>query len=431
ARHAEDDTTLDRLLRTALVARGDDTVLRCGGRSHSARALLEGAAAVAAALAAHGLGTGQPAALCLPRGAAYVEALIGCVLAGHPFIPIDPEQPPERNAAVLDDAGRPPILVDAHTRASLAPQMPAGLRWVEVDTTPARLPTPPALDPDDPLYVLFTSGSSGRPKGAINTHGALVNRLRWGQRAYPLQAQDRVLCKAPFTFDASIAELLWPLLGGACVVLSDAGEHRDPAALIALIQAEQVSHLYFVPSMLRFFLATPGVERCQSIRYLLCAGEALPGALLRSCRQRLPQATVENLYGPTEAAIEVSRHVCSSEDEDLGCVSIGAPIDNVRLYVVDAEGCALDVGEEGELWIGGRAVGRGYLNRPALSTELFINDPFTPGGRVYRTGDRARWRADGRLDYLGRSDAQLKLHGVRIEPGEIEAALCAVPGIRE
>ncbi len=431
AGHADDGATLDRLLRSALEARGDDTVLRCGGKSHSASALLQGAAAAAAALATHGLGTGQPAALCLPRGADYVEALIGCVLAGHPFLPIDPEQPPERIAAVLEDAGQPPILVDAGTRAALAPQLPAGLRWVEVGDAPAALPTPPALGPDDPLYVLFTSGSSGRPKGAINTHGALVNRLRWGQRAYPLQAQDRVLCKAPFTFDASIAELLWPLLGGACVVLSSAREHRDPAALIALIQAEQVSHLYFVPSMLRFFLATPGAERCRSIRLLLCAGEALPGALLRACRQRLPQAKVENLYGPTEAAIEVSRHICSSEDEDAGCVSIGAPIDNVRLYVVDAEGRALDVGEEGELWIGGRAVGRGYLNQPALSADLFIDDPFVPGGRVYRTGDRARWRADGRLDYLGRSDAQLKLHGVRIEPGEIEAALCAVPGIRE
>jgi amino acid adenylation domain-containing protein len=378
-----------------------------------------------------GLAAREPAALCLPRGPAYVEALIGCVLAGRPFIPIDPEQPPERNAAVLEDAGAPAIVACAEIIRALAPQLPAAQRWVEVQASPAVLPPPPALQPDDPIYVLFTSGSSGRPKGAVNTHRALVNRLLWGQRTYPLRAQDRVLCKAPFTFDASIAELLWPLLGGACVVLSAAGEHRDPAALIQLIRSEQVSHLYFVPSMLRFFLDTPGVEECRSIQRLLCAGEALSGSLLRRCRRQLPQATVENLYGPTEAAIEVSRHVCTIEDEDATCVSIGRPIANARLYVVDPEGRALDVDEDGELWIGGCAVGLGYLNRPTLSAEVFIDDPFEPGGRVYRSGDRARWRADGALDYLGRIDQQIKLHGVRIEPGEIEARLSALPGVRE
>ena len=249
------------------------------------------------------------------------------------------------------------------------------------------------------------------------------------QAAYPLNAGDRVLQKTPFSFDVSVWELVWPLVAGARLVFARPGGHKDPAYLARVIAERGITTLHFVPSMLRVFLEVVEIERLTSLRRIFCSGEALPAELPRRVLSALPTAELHNLYGPTEAAIDVSHHACAA-DEPVGTVPIGRPVWNTQLHVLDALLRPMPVGVPGELWIGGVQVGRGYLGRPELTAERFVPNPFGPG-RLYRTGDLVRRRTDGTLDYLGRTDFQVKIRGVRIELAEIEAALEAVPGVRQ
>ncbi|MBV9773838.1 MAG: amino acid adenylation domain-containing protein, partial [Gemmatimonadetes bacterium] len=283
--------------------------------------------------------------------------------------------------------------------------------------------------PENLAYVIYTSGSTGRPKGAMNEHGGVVNRLLWMQEEYGLTPGDVVLQKTPFSFDVSVWEFFWPLLTGARLVLAKPEGHRDPAYLREVIEAEGVTTLHFVPSMLRAFLEEPGVERCASVHRVVCSGEALPFELQERFFARLPGAELHNLYGPTEAAVDVTFQRCAPGEP----VTIGLPVANTQVHLLDRALEPAPVGVPGELHIGGVQVGRGYLGRPELTAEKFVPDPFgrEPGARLYRTGDRARRRADGRIEYLGRIDQQVKVRGFRIEPGEIEAALESHPRVRQ
>ncbi|MGH2627468.1 MAG: amino acid adenylation domain-containing protein, partial [Anaerolineales bacterium] len=281
-------------------------------------------------------------------------------------------------------------------------------------------------------YTIYTSGSTGRPKGAGNTYGGLRNRLQWMQEAYPLTPADRVLQKTPISFDVSVWEFFWPLTVGAELILAAPEEHKDPQRLLARIVAQGVTTLHFVPPMLQAFLATPGVERCRSLRHLICSGEALPATVPPQVQALLPAVALHNLYGPTEAAIDVTAWTCPPTSA-VTAVPIGRPIANLQIYVLDPQGQPVPVGVPGELYIGGVGVARGYHRRPALTAARFLPDPFsgTPGQRLYRTGDLVRYRADGAIEYLGRLDHQVKIRGVRIELGEIEQTLCQQPGLRE
>jgi amino acid adenylation domain-containing protein/non-ribosomal peptide synthase protein (TIGR01720 family) len=286
------------------------------------------------------------------------------------------------------------------------------------------------LLPQHPAYAIFTSGSTGTPKGAVNTHQGIVNRLLWMQAQYGLCADDRVLQKTPFSFDVSVWEFLWPLIQGSSLVLAKPGGHRDPAYLASLINEQRVTTVHFVPSMLSVFLEEPLAATCDSLRRVICSGEALHGDVQEKFF-RVLNASLHNLYGPTEAAIDVSFWECMRE-ADARNIPIGRPIWNTKMYVLDRFLHPLPVGVAGELYIGGVGLARGYLNRPSLTAEKFIADPFsTSGSRIYRTGDLARWRADGTLDFLGRADQQVKIHGFRIELGEIESQLRAHPGVGE
>jgi amino acid adenylation domain-containing protein/thioester reductase-like protein len=290
----------------------------------------------------------------------------------------------------------------------------------------------PAAGPDDPVYAIFTSGSTGQPKAALNSHGAVVNRLLWMQAAYRLGAADRVLQKTPCGFDVSVWELFWPLVAGATLVLADPGAHRDSAELVRTIAGQAITVVHFVPSLLQLFLDEPDVGRCTSLRQVIASGEALSPALRDRCLERLPAAALDNLYGPTEAAIDVSSWPCRREPGGA-VVPIGRPIANVHLHVLDRTLQPAPLGVPGELCIGGAGPGGGYLRRPALTAERFVPDPHggRPGARLYRTGDLARTRRDGALEFLGRIDHQVKVRGVRIELGEIEAALLRQPAVRE
>ena len=245
---------------------------------------------------------------------------------------------------------------------------------------------------------------------------------------------DAVLQKTPLSFDVSVWELFWPLLAGAKLVLARAEGHKDPAYLARVIQEHQITTVLFVPSLLGVFVDEPSAAGCSSLRQVLCSGEALSGTLVRRVQECLPHAAVSNIYGPTEAAVDVTSWSCGGAgdgEEELESVPIGRPMANTRLYIVDAHGEPVPIGVAGELWVGGVQVARGYLDRPELTAERFIASPFVAGDRLYKTGDLARYRADGDVEFLGRNDFQVKIRGFRIELGEIEARLREHESIRE
>ena len=362
-------------------------------------------------------------------------------------------------------------------------------------TTPVRLssrrsPLPhstTSLLPQHPISLLYTSGSTGRPKGVINTHRGLVNRLCWMQDAYPLTTVDCVLQKTPLSFDVSAWEMFWPLMTGACLVLARPAGHKDSAYLVELIQREQITTLHFVPAMLTAFLEAPNVANCTSLKRVICSGETLPSSLQTQFFQTLPSVELHNLYGPTEAAIDVTAWPCQPKSPPSTTVPIGRPIANTQIYLLDSQQRLVPPGIPGELYIGGLGVARGYWHRPDLTAERFVPNPFEAGignrrqgigdreqeefrtlypdpitnspepitnnqqpitnnpeqsqnpstqllnhpSTLYKTGDRARYRPDGTLEYLGRIDHQVKLRGFRIELGEIEAVLTQHPDVSQ
>jgi amino acid adenylation domain-containing protein len=280
-------------------------------------------------------------------------------------------------------------------------------------------------------YVIYTSGSTGTPKGVMNHHRGILNRLLWMQDEYQLSASDRVLQKTPFSFDVSVWEFFWPLLTGARLIVAHPGGHMDSAYLVQLIVDHGITTLHFVPSMLQIFLMERDVERCSSLKRVICSGEALPYDLQQRFFQRL-NAELYNLYGPTEAAVDVSYWHCRQES-NLRIVPIGRPVTNTQLYILDVNMRPVPIGVPGELYIGGIQVARGYLNREELTAQKFIPDPFSenPKARLYKTGDLVRFLSDGNIEFLGRIDFQVKIRGFRIELGEIEAVLGQHSSVRE
>ncbi|HYW08682.1 MAG TPA: amino acid adenylation domain-containing protein, partial [Longimicrobium sp.] len=385
-------------------------------------------------LARHGVGPETRVGVCMERSVEMVVSLLAILKAGGAYVPLDPGYPAERLAYMLGDSAVPVLLVQQRLAAILPP---GGARVIAVDAgwpeiaRESAAPFDGGAEPDSLAYVIYTSGSTGQPKGVMNSHRGVRNRLLWMHERYALRVDDRVLQKTPFSFDVSVWEFFWPLLAGATLVIARPGGHRDAGYVAELIATERITVAHFVPSMLRVFLDEPNVERCSSLRMVFCSGEALPLALQESFLYRL-RAELHNLYGPTEAAVDVTHWACRA-DPDAHTVPIGAPVANTTAYVLDRGYEPVPIGLAGELYLGGVQVARGYLNRPALTAANFVPDPFStlPGARLYQTGDRARWRADGALEFLGRLDFQVKVRGFRIEPGEIESVLVAHPAVRE
>ncbi|MFF8783922.1 amino acid adenylation domain-containing protein [Streptomyces sp. NPDC015125] len=385
---------------------------------------------LARSLLDRGLAPEDVVAVACERSVEMVVALLGVLKAGGAYLPVDPEDPSERTRYVLSDSGTRFILTLARHAPGL-PDIPGTtvvplddlqlFDGAEDDTTPL-----PTLAPGHLAYLIYTSGSTGRPKGVLNEHGPVCNRIRWGMAAFPLGPGGTVLQKTPIHFDISVWEIFWTLASGATLVLARPGGHRDPAYLARLLADEGVTDVHFVPSMLAVFLDGGPLLDGLGLRRVFCSGEALPAALRDQLFARLPHVELHNLYGPTEAAIEVTHWRCSPGES---AVPIGRPIAGARCYVLDAELQPVPPGVPGELWLGGLPVARGYHGRPDLTGERFLPDPYGPAGsRMYRSGDMARWRRDGVLEYLGREDGQVKLHGQRIELSEIEAALAGHAG---
>ena len=371
-------------------------------------------------------------ALVLDRGLALIVAILGTMRAGGAYLPIDTDDPLGRIDFLVDDARAPFILSDHALAQRRGLREAFGERLIVVDerADPVDSEPLPMVGPEQLAYVIYTSGSTGRPKGTLIEHRGIVNRLEWVQgEYYALKPEDRVLQKTPYTFDVSVWELFWPLVHGARLVFADPGGHREPAYLHRVIREAAISVVHFVPSMLQIFVEHPGLETLSSVRLVAASGEGLPSRLSARVLAALPHVTMIDLYGPTEATIEVGGHRCSPADEgDAAITPIGRPGWNTELHVLDAAGRLMPVGVTGELHIGGIQVARGYLNQPALTAERFVPNPYG-SGRLYRTGDLVRRRYDGIIDYLGRIDFQMKIRGMRVEPGEIETALEACPGI--
>ncbi|MFJ1767385.1 amino acid adenylation domain-containing protein [Amycolatopsis sp. NPDC088138] len=412
----------------------DATAVVSEGTRTSYREFADRASRLAHHLLAIGAGPGSTVAVLLDRSVDQLVAALAVLTAGSAYLPLDPSYPAQRLSIMLDDA-RTPLLVTRSDLAGSIPGLPQTSVLLDRDSHlfASQPTTPPGTTaaPGDLAYVVFTSGSTGRPKGAMNTRQGLLNRLLWKQRTYRLTAEDAVLQKTPVGFDVSIWETFWPLLAGARTVVARPGGQADAGYLAGLIAAEHVTLAHFVPSVLRVFLDTADLTTCGSLRQVLVGGETLTADLHRRFFSSGLRAGLDNLYGPAEAVIDVTHWRCRPDWPEQA-VPIGRPIDNTRIHLLDDRRRPVHEGTDGEVYIGGVQVGRGYLGRPGLTAERFVPDPFSsvPGARLYRTGDRARSRPDGTYEFLGRLDDQVKLRGVRIEPGEVEAALTAQPDVQ-
>ncbi len=417
------DVSLVALLLDGMRANPDAIALEFDGQRLTHAQLEQRSRALALQLQAMGVGRETRVGVALPRSLDLLVGLVAILRAGAAYLPVDLAHPDQRLARILASAQPSCVLADDTAAARFAGyRVLAPSQWSAGDARELS----DSVQPQDAAYVIYTSGSTGEPKGVLVEHRAIVNRLQWMRSHYRIDADARILQKTPATFDVSVWEFFLPLLCGATLVIAPPDLHRDPVALADLIRRARISIVHFVPSMLDAFLAVPAARGLQ-LRQVFTSGEALEPAL-RDRFHATVDAELHNLYGPTEAAVDVSWWPAGRDDRSRP-VPIGYPVWNTRLYVLDARMRALPPGVPGDLYLGGVQLARGYLGRDDLTAERFLADPHVAGERIYRSGDVARWRADGAVDYLGRSDHQVKLRGLRIELGEIDAALRLQPGV--
>ncbi|MEZ0069288.1 amino acid adenylation domain-containing protein [Streptacidiphilus sp. MAP12-20] len=422
---SEGDTeTLSGLLRQTAARYPDRTAVVFGDRSLTYRELDQMASALAGQLHQRGVGRGSVVAVSMERCLELPVALVGVLYCGAAYLPLDPGYPADRLEFMLADTKAALLLAGEGEPAAWAAavdRLPVDLECLTGCGAGPGAPAGP--HPQDLAYVIYTSGSTGRPKGVGVPHRGIVNSLRWLQRTSPLTGTDRVMQKIPTSFDFSVWELFWPLTAGAVLVVAAPGAQLDVFAMADLVQEQRITTAMFVPSVLRVLLAACGPQVVAGLRRVLLGGEELDEALRLELRGACPEMEVLNLYGPTEASVGVSAWDCRG-DWPGGRVPIGAAIDGLELLVLDERLRPCPPGTAGELYVGGAGLARGYVGRAGLTAERFVAWPGGPaGGRLYRTGDLCRSGAQGVLEYLGRADEQVKVRGLRIELGEVEAVL--------
>ncbi|CAH1205377.1 Tyrocidine synthase 3 [Paenibacillus plantiphilus] len=467
------ELTLHEMFRQQAERTPERIALSCESETLTYRELHERSHRLASHLRGQGVKRGEPVGLMAQRSAELMIGVLAIIKAGGAYVPLPPEFPEDRLrymaegsglraicvqrdwmataesviagvGAAADGSSDPSALGEGSRKVDL--DRPAAILLVDLDAAAWREgavePVVSVNAPDDLAYILYTSGSTGRPKGVMIRHESVINRIHWMQSAYPLGEGDVILQKTPYSFDVSVWELFWWMLAGASVAFLPPGAEKDPAQLVEAIGQRKVTTMHFVPSMLAAFLETVQGEpaaalagKLGTLKHVFASGEALHTehverfyALTRSCG--LADARLINLYGPTEATVDVSVYECVP-DSGLGFVPIGRPIDNTALYIVSGSGQAQPIGVPGELCIAGVQLASGYANRPDLTAEKFVPNPFVPGTVMYRTGDLARWMENGEIQYLGRIDDQVKVRGYRIELGEIERILLAFEPVSE
>ena len=433
-----DAQVLPRLFEAQAEKTPGRVALAVEDRTLTYEALNSRANQVARHLGSLGVGAEAIVALCAEPSPAMLVGILGILKAGGAYLPLDPQYPKDRLEFMLQDTGASFLVTERGLSASyphLAGIAAPAVVYLDDNRDVIAKQNKENFDagttPGNLAYVIYTSGSTGTPKGVMIEHGAICNRLQWGTEFYGLNESDRVLQKSTFAFDASVWEIFEPLLAGAQIVMAGAKERRNLAALAELMAQRQVTVAEFAPSTLRALLEEGGIAKCKSLKRVFSGGEVLTAELEKMFFERVP-AELYNTYGPTEASVDVAHWKCE-RGLDQRIVPIGRPITGMKIYILDARLQPVPIGVPGELLIGGVGVARGYLNRPELTAEKFIANPFSdePGARLYKTGDLARHLPDGNIEFLGRSDDQVKIRGFRIEPGEIEAALCQHPAVRE
>ena len=412
--------------------------VRFGERTLSYQELYDRSCDLALYLQLLGVGPDSIVGLCVERSLEMMVGIMGIVQAGGAYLPLDPQYPQDRLAYMLQDSQASVVLTQEKFKeriGSLSTQetrvIALDKQWPEICGKVLALESSEVelredVQPHNINYVIYTSGSTGKPKGVLVEHRALVNRIHWMQKCYGLEQGDVVLQKTPYSFDVSVWEFFWPMMTGATLVFAVPEGHTDVHYMEGLLNETGVTTLHFVPSMLHTFLDNAR-GTCAGVRRIFCSGEALDRRSVSRYRDTFPNSTLYNLYGPTEAAIDVTAYDCSRLEYPF--VPIGVPIDNTQIYILDRYNNPQPVGVPGELHIAGDNLARGYLNRPELTREKFVASPVIPGARMYKTGDLARWLEDGNIQYLGRIDVQVKIGGVRIETGEIEAHLNRHPQV--
>ena len=360
----------------------------------------------------HGIQPGDLVGISLERSERMILSILGVLKSGGAYIPMDTNYPGERLAYIKADSGCK-VCIDEDFLKNFDKEK--GNYKTQVEGV--------VVSGSNTAYAIYTSGSTGNPKGVLNEHAGLYNRLLWMRDDLGINASDVILQKTPFTFDVSVWELLMPSITGCKLVFAEPEGHKDPVYLQNIIESAGITIMHFVPSMLGVFLEELEPGKCKTLRHLVCSGEALPAAMVEEVKQKLPWVRIHNLYGPTEAAIDVTSIDLTEVDTKEHGVTIGKPVANTKIYIVDKNMALQPVGIPGELLIEGVQVARGYLNRPELTAEKFIESPFNKGERAYRTGDLAKWLPNGEIEYIGRIDNQVKIRGNRIELGEIEARI--------
>src|SRR6185295_12360531 len=384
----------------------------------------------------------------LERSFDLVVALLAVEKAGGAYLPLDPSLPEERLRYLIEDAAAAVLITSgaaglitsrfAAGFADLAAGSVAGLRGLNLDEAKKAIAgesaerLPATALPDNPAYVIYTSGSTGQPKGVVISRRALANRLQYARSTDFSTDREAFLQKTTISFDVSVLEIFAPLVSGGRTVLPEPEGHKDPAYLVRLIAEQKITQASFPPSTLSLLLDAGALDACRDLRILVTGGETVPADLPDRVHARLPWIDLYNRYGPTEATISVTGWLCRPGALER-TLPIGRPTANAEVYLLDREGRPVPVGVAGELHLGGLCLARGYLGRPALTAASFVPHPFAarPGERLYATGDLARYRPDGAIEFAGRIDGQIKIRGFRVELGEIEAALHRHPAVRE
>ncbi|HEU4684177.1 MAG TPA: amino acid adenylation domain-containing protein, partial [Nitrospira sp.] len=410
----------------------------CGEQRLTYRDLHVRAAALARRICHITEGANVRIGLCLERSPEALVGVLGILKAGAVYVPLDPHAPPRRQKLILEDASVALVLTQSHLRTQLMLEhdrlVPEECildldKLDDFPTVPDSSPPLPEVDLDRLAYIIYTSGSTGRPKGVEVTHRALRNSLA-ARLEYYREPVERCLLTFPLAFDGSITSIFWTMLHAGTLVIPSEDNHRDPQHLAELIIRRRISHMVLIPSLYDHVLQASGEGALQSLRVVVVAGEPLPVDVVHRHYERVPDTALYNEYGPTEATVWASVYRTNGTEQGLR-IPIGKPIANTKLYILDAEMQPVPIGVVGEIYISGLSLARGYHRQPELSNSRFLENPFVPGTRLYKTGDLGLFRPDGNIEFIGREDEQVKIRGFRIETGEIEAALREWPAVAE
>ncbi|MHB1392564.1 MAG: amino acid adenylation domain-containing protein [Clostridia bacterium] len=431
------DVTVNELFEAQVERTPNSIAVRFEDKQLTYRELNDSANRVAEVLRKKGVRPDKIVGIMVERSFEMIVGIMGILKAGGAYMPIEPGYPQDRIKYMLEDSGVNILLTQQYFKELIAFEGETIILDDEklYEGTSTNLET--INNAGNLAYVIYTSGSTGKPKGVMIEHRAIINRLKWMQKKYPIGANDVILQKTPYTFDVSVWELLWWSLEGSSVCFLAPKEERDPESIMNAINKYAVTTIHFVPSMLNTFLEhleeSNDIDRISTLKRIFASGEALSIKHVEKTHEVINKkygTQLHNLYGPTEAAVDVSYFDCFEEETD-GTVPIGKPIDNIKLYIIDKDSKLQPVGVPGELCIAGDGLARGYINKPELTSEKFVENPFKLGARMYKTGDLAKWLPDGNIEFLGRIDHQVKIRGFRIELGEIENQLLSHKDIRE